>query len=313
MPNQQLWQGRIDTTTNRSGFRLHQVIQIQAVDDVKDKDNTFSFIGFASDEGVKRNKGRTGAAMAPDKIRTELAKLPYGYDLKTKLIDVGNVVCENDELEKAQEELGNQIYKLFQQRVTPIIIGGGHETLYGHYLGARKHIGPERTLGIINIDAHFDLRHDEIPSSGTMFRQILEQDKRAGYLCLGIQEFGNTRLLFETADRFGCAYVQADDIRPDNIWRTLEKIDLFAGQYEDIIVTLCTDSIMASAAPGVSAPSPMGLDPQLVKRLLKYTVARKNVRSFDISEVNPLVDENGKTVKLAAYLIAETMKSFHKN
>ena len=36
-----------------------------------------------------------------------------------------------------------------------------------------------KSLGIINIDAHFDIRpYDEQPSSGTMFRQILENDPR---------------------------------------------------------------------------------------------------------------------------------------
>src|SRR5699024_1482369 len=133
---------------------------------------------------VKRNQGRQGAAEAPDKIRKELAKLPYRFNHKPSLIDVGTVACEEDRMEAAQAELGDHIYTLMQKQLTPIIVGGGHETLYGHYLGIRKQIGHDRTLGIINIDAHFDLRHDEQPSSGTMFRQILEQDQKAGYLCL---------------------------------------------------------------------------------------------------------------------------------
>lgn len=286
------------------------MVQTKSIDDITTTGNTFGVIGFASDEGVKRNQGRPGAAEAPDKIRAEFAKLPSRFNTKTNLIDVGTVACEDDRMEAAQAELGDYIYTLLQKQVTPIIIGGGHETLYGHYLGARKQIGNDRTLGIINIDAHFDLRDDEKPSSGTMFRQILEQDQKTGYLCLGIQEFGNTTSLFETADHFGCEYVSADAIRTDNTGRVFDRVDAFAKRHEDVIVTLCTDSLMAAAAPGVSAPSPLGLTPQLAKRLLQHAVANENVRSFDISEVNPLVDENGKTVKLAAYLMAETMASF---
>lgn len=208
-------------------------------------------------------------------------------------------------------ELGKHIGALFDAALTPIILGGGHETLYGHYLGVRKYLGSESKLGIINIDAHFDMRDDALPSSGTMFRQIMETDTNAGYLCLGIQKFGNTQKLFDNADHYGCQYLLQNEVETQSFQRIQEKIDGFIKNYDYIMLTLCSDSIMASDAPGVSAPSPLGLDPKTVKRLLTYIAANEKTISFDISEVNPSVDENGKTVKLAAYLVAEVMKSFH--
>ena len=61
-----------------------------------------------------------------------------------------------------------------------------------------NHIGEDASLGIINIDAHFDLRsYEEQPSSGTMFRQILEHDENSSYFVLGIQRYGNTQELFD--------------------------------------------------------------------------------------------------------------------
>src|SRR5699024_8437065 len=242
-------------------------------------------------------------AQAPGVILQSFAKLPYLMDGQT--IDVGNVHCEGEALEAAQAELGYYIKETFQTGVTPIIFGGGHETLYGHYLGARAYIGPEKTLGIINIDAHFDMRNDPEPSSGTMFRQILEEDDKAGYLCLGIQAFGNTKALFETAEKHGSAYILEKDIGVNDFHETFAAIDEFSKRYDYLIVTLCTDSIVASAAPGVSAPSPLGLDPKTVRALLTYVAGKRHLLSFDISEVNPLVDERDKTVKLAAHLVAE--------
>lgn len=306
--DKELWNGRVDDDSDLSHFRFHQAIKVQDINDLTKNDNAFGIIGFSSDEGVRRNKGRLGAAQAPDEIRKFLAKLPYNLDEKIKTIDTGNVVCENGELENAQTELGEQINKLFHNNTTPVVIGGGHETLYGHYLGVREYIGADKTLGIVNIDAHFDLRDDPEPSSGTMFRQILEQDEQAGYLCLGVQEFGNTKALFQTADKYGCFYIMEDEIDTDN---TCKEIDRFSNAHDYIMLTLCTDSIISSAAPGVSAPSPLGLDPRTVKKLLTYIAAKENILSFDISEVNPLVDENNKTVRLAAYFLAETMKSFN--
>ncbi|WP_229683186.1 formimidoylglutamase [Virgibacillus oceani] len=306
-----MWQGRIDSETDKKQFRFHQIVQLKDINDIDKNENAFSIIGFECDEGVRRNKGRIGAAAAPNEIRKMISKLPYNIEA-TETNDVGNVVCENGQLENAQRELGNHIYKLLHQSNTPIILGGGHETLYGHYLGVRDFIGEKHSLGIVNIDAHFDMRDEVVPSSGTMFKQILDQDKNAGYLCLGIQEFGNTKSLFETADSYGCKYIYEENIATNNYTNTFETIDRFARQYDYIMLTLCTDSIISSEAPGVSAPSPFGLEAKVVRKLLRYIGAKENITSFDISEVNPVVDENGKTVRLAANLVAEVMKSLTK-
>ncbi|SFA95644.1 formiminoglutamase [Lentibacillus halodurans] len=305
-----LWNGRIDDTEDPASYRFHQDVQVMNLNELASDQGAFGIIGFASDEGVKRNKGRQGAAQAPDLIRQCLAKLPYNLDCRT--FDVGNVYCEGSALEEAQGELGRHVAGILQTGIAPIILGGGHETLYGHYLGAREYVGPDITVGMINIDAHFDMRSDSEPSSGTMFRQILEQDTHAGYLCLGIQEFGNTKALFQTAKAYGCEYILDKHIDHNDFRDTFAMIDNFSKRYDYLMMTLCTDSIAASAAPGVSAPSPLGLDPKTVRMLLTYVARKGNLLSFDISEVNPLVDENEKTIRLAAYLVAETMRNFHK-
>lgn len=304
------WHGRIDSETDQDSFRFHQVITCKHLNKLEKKDGEFAILGFACDEGVRRNKGRLGARMAPIEIRKHLAKIPYHFPNGLLTIDVGDIICEHGELEKAQAELGQTIHQLFLKGYNPIILGGGHETLYGHYLGARAYIGSNRKLGIINIDAHFDMREEETPSSGTMFRQILEQDDQVGYLCLGIQKLGNTKALFQTAERYGCTYILEEDIQTNHFQNTFETIDVFSSKYDAIIVTLCTDVINASAAPGVSAPSPLGIEANTVRTLLRHIIAMEKTISFDISEVNPLFDENEKTVRLAAYLVAEVIHSF---
>lgn len=307
-----LWNGRVDDWEDPASFRFHQLVQVIGTDELTSGENGFGILGFASDEGVRRNKGRQGAARAPDAIRQSLAALPYHLDGSGKIADVGNVYCEGDKLAEAQAELGQFASGILKKGLTPIILGGGHETLYGHYLGAREFVGHDKTIGIVNIDAHFDMRNDPEPSSGTMFRQILEKDDKAGYLCLGIQELGNTRALFQTAERLGCQYILAKNLAVNDFKDTFTAIDDFSKRHDYLVLTLCTDSIVASAAPGVSAPSPFGLDPKTVKTLLTYIAGKTNVLSFDISEVNPPVDESNKTVRLAAYLVAETIHGFYK-
>lgn len=297
------WEGRIDEQSKSK--RLHQVIQNTQLNNVeKSEYNGLGIVGFECDEGVRRNKGRVGASRAPNEIRKSMASIPYHYARK-KVIDLGNVTCDDQNLEGAQRRLGEHVTRLIKSNYIPIILGGGHETFYGHYLGVRDALGSDKKVGIINLDAHFDLRQDDIPSSGTMFRQALENDKNIAYLCIGIQELGNTKELFETAKKHDVSYVLEKDIY--QIDKTFKIIDEFSKKKDYVIYTICTDSVNQAYAPGVSAPAPFGLEPSIVRAITERIVLQPNFLSFDVSEVNPLLDIGNKTARLMAYIVSEIM------
>ena len=67
--------------------------------------------------------------------------------------------------------------------INRFLIGGGHDIAYAQYLATRE-VYSDASIGIINIDAHFDTRPDEPPTSGTMFREILDNDENVDYLVL---------------------------------------------------------------------------------------------------------------------------------
>ncbi|MBT2604363.1 formimidoylglutamase [Bacillus sp. ISL-53] len=313
-PTLKYWNGRIDSQTDLDSFRYHQRVRLAPISELATSANasrTFGLIGFKCDEGVKRNKGRVGAAEGPDHIRQSLAKLPCHLPSQTELVDAGDVICESTEMEAAQSQLGSAVARILESKAIPIILGGGHETLYGHYLGIRKSLGPKARLGIINIDAHFDMRpYENETSSGTMFKQILDEDQSCGYLCVGIQKQGNTRALFETAERGKVDYILEEDLSLYEMDETKRRINEFAKENDYIMLTLCTDVIDSAYAPGVSAPSPFGLDPKLVRAIIRHIVSNEKILSFDISEVNPSLDENNKTVTLAGHLINEVLLHF---
>lgn len=298
------WNGRVDNTPESK--RFHQVVETTKVDDLEKTDTqAFSLIGFECHEGVRRNKGRLGAKDAPNVIRAQLSSLPY-HPTEKKFVDVGNLSCEDKDLEGAQERLGDSVAALLEKHYTPIILGGGHETFYGHYLGVRKHVGPDKKIGMINLDAHFDLRSDPVPSSGTMFRQILERDKHAHYLCIGIQELGNTLELFDTAKKYDVQYVKETDVHP--IEDTYDVITTFAKEHDFVIYTICTDVMNQAIAPGVSAPAPFGLDEETVRHVSNHIVQLTNFVSMDVSEVNPSYDLDNRTSRLISYVLADVMQ-----
>jgi formiminoglutamase len=315
-PSSNHWIGRIDSKTDPLSFRFHQQVKLMDLTaDTKEAGagQSFGLIGFKCDEGVIRNRGRRGAAKAPEEVRLAIAKLPWHLPPNANVFDTGDIECVGENMEEAQAELGKAVSSLFKKGVTPVIIGGGHETFYGHYLGVREYLGPEASVGIINIDAHFDMRpYDQQTSSGTMFKQILDQDQNCGYLAAGIQKLGNTAALFETARKYNVSYILEEQLSSAETAGALKQIDDFAVQYDTLILTLCTDAINSSFAPGVSAPSPFGLDPKTVRKLVRYIVSKDKTISFDVCEVNPSFDEGKKTIALAAHFIKEALMNFNK-
>ncbi|MCT9846979.1 arginase family protein, partial [Leclercia adecarboxylata ATCC 23216 = NBRC 102595] len=64
------------------------------------------------------------------------------------------------ELEAGQAELGTVVSGLLNAHDLAVVLGGGHETAYASYQGlvGSKHVGEKTRIGILNLDAHFDLR-----------------------------------------------------------------------------------------------------------------------------------------------------------
>ena len=97
-PDQSQWYGRIDSTDNYDAFRWHQWIQpldLTSFTPLSKNEVHVALLGFASDEGVRRNQGRTGAAKGPSSIRKELRNLPCSFTQSLKLYDAGDIFCEN--------------------------------------------------------------------------------------------------------------------------------------------------------------------------------------------------------------------------
>jgi formiminoglutamase len=63
------------------------------------------------------------------------------------------------------------------------------------------------------------------------------------------------------------------------------------------------DVFSSSVAPGVSAPTSLGIMPHDFFKCLKLITDSKKLIAFDISEVNPNLDNNDLTSRLAANLI----------
>jgi len=325
LENLDQWHGRVDSEDNYNAFRWHQCVKLMSLavedQDVHKGPLGIAFLGFQSDEGIRRNKGRGGAINGPASIRHELANLPCYFDPSVALFDAGDVVCEDGNLEESQRQLGIAVERLLQLNLFPIVLGGGHEVAFGHYQGLMKHWASKEMsprIGIFNFDAHFDLRpYPNGGNSGTMFRQIADLNAESGlpflYFCAGVQRYSNTIELFRTAEALGVRYKLAKDLIQEDHWQLSESIGAFVGQADHLYVTVCADVFSSAFAPGVSAPQPLGLDPELALKILKRLVRSGKVISFDIAEVSPRFDKDNITASLAKVLIFTVVNTLCQN
>ncbi|MFZ4931806.1 formimidoylglutamase [Chryseobacterium sp. Mn2064] len=299
-----IWQGRLDGEE-----LLHHRI-FQRVKEERNYDNisTDDFVlhGFAVDEGVRRNKGRLGAKDAPDVIRKNMSNFPVIFpDFSMK--DFGNVTCEDSNLENTQNNLAKNVSKVLLKGGKSLVLGGGHEVTYAHYLGIKTAF-PEQKIGIINIDAHFDNRQPEKgvgPSSGTGFWQIA-QEGPINSLHIGIQRNSNTLKLFDTAHQYGMKYILADELFFENLSSIYQRIDDLLDTVDFAYLTICMDVFNASIAPGVSASAYNGIFADATfMHFYRHILKNKKLVALDVAEVNPSFDIQDRTARLAACLVNE--------
>ncbi|MEN9836051.1 MAG: Formimidoylglutamase [Pseudomonadota bacterium] len=309
-PDMTLWQGRPDAPSGSAMFQIVRPLDLTSVQPGQLQGPAFGLLGFACDEGVRRNLGRTGAASGPPAARRAFARLPVHRD-GVGLYDAGDINCDDGNLEASQETLAAAIARLHGLGLTPILIGGGHELAFGHFLGLTAAY-PGKAIGTVNIDAHLDMRpliDQKLASSGTPFLQAAELCQKLGiafdYTCIGAQLSGNSRMLLDTARHHKASVVMAQQLEP-SLDSAADRVCRQLGSKHKInYLTICLDAFSVASAPGVSAPQATGLSPVTLLPWLRTWSASGKFKSYDIAELSPPLDQDHRTERLAAQLIFE--------
>jgi formiminoglutamase len=268
-------------------------------------------VGFPQDEGVRRNLGRPGAAAAPAEIRRWLYRLtPWDgtsdADLAAlNLLDLGNLRIAGT-LEQTQEHLAEVVAALLNAGAVPIVLGGGHETAFGHYLG---YVRAGRPAAILNLDAHLDVRPfpPDQGHSGSPFRQALTHPTHPllpdRYACLGAQPFAVARDHLNFVREGGGRVYWAPELA--GCLERVFRAELSRGRQSQcsLYVTLDADVVRAADVPGVSAPNPLGLPAAEVAACARLAGAAPGVASFDVVEVAPPLDLDGRSARWAALAV----------
>ncbi len=306
-PDPRLFQTRGDPTDPRMGDLV-----LRGVDDIPESVRV-ALIGAPQDIGVVRNGGRPGSAAGPDAIRAMFYRLtpydvagdhsiPSGY-----VVDLGDVNCQG-ELEEIHDRVEEVVLELRARDLFPIVLGGGHDIAYP---AARGGLGSGTGGGLVNVDAHLDVRQpNPHRNSGTSLRMLVEEGTVDGARLVefGIQSHANAQAHARWLAGAGGTILTLDESRARGFPRTFAlALEIATSGGRSAHGSLDIDSVVGSSAPGVSAPMPDGLAAGEFLAAARSMGRHPSLVSIDIAELNPLLDCDNRTARLAARALMEIL------
>ncbi len=253
-----------------------------------------ALLGLPDDTGVRLNNGRTGAAGGPKAFRAALAR--YGAADSAvgplpRVFDAGDVMPTGS-LDKTHERVTEATAALLERGLFPIAVGGGHDLTYPFVRAvAAKH--PK--LAGIYFDAHLDVR--ETAGSGMPFRRLVED---CGVSALHLHGF---RPLVNSLEHLDWFRAHGGRTHPENAKVALPRA-------KNLFVSFDLDVLDAAHAPGVSALNPAGWNVREAEAWVRACGADPRVRCFDLMELNPAHDPDGRTARIAAHLFLSFLQGF---
>ena len=271
-----------------------------------------ALMGYSGEEGVRRNQGRLGTGEGPAAIRKGLGTLAHHLPDNLPILDYGDIFTWEGDLEATHRVITDLTYQLLKSNHFPVWLGGGHDLAFAHGSGVLQFAQENgKKLGIVNLDAHFDLRPlvDGKGHSGSPFYQLASNfPSQFHYLALGIQRAANPKSLFQAAEKLNTKFLVMEDFRLQRWEYIEEQISWFLDQVDALYLSVDLDGFSSAYAPGVSAPSPMGFDPEVAFKVFDLLGKSKKLISLDVVELNPTYDQDQATGRLAARCVEYVLR-----
>lgn len=267
----------------------------------------FVLVGIPQDYGVARNNGRPGARHAPKRIRAALDKLPALVAANQGLIlDLGDITVTSN-LEETLLIQYRVVKQLLDDNKRVLILGGGNDISFPDLSAMSDTFG---SIAALNIDSHFDVREGVQPTSGTPYRQAIENGKLDPdqFYEIGCKPETNSTKHQRYLELNGAHIVWLSSLRNQGIESAFEGI-LSSIKARSIFWGIDFDVVRSSDAPGVSASYPVGLTAEEICTIADLAGRDERTRMVEISEVNPVYDIDNRTSQLAAMFIARYLRS----
>jgi formiminoglutamase len=252
--------------------------------------------------------------LAPGLVRETLRRISTydvetGQELEAAVRDLGDVPVAGLSPADAFVPIRDAAEAAVPEHRLTLLLGGNNAVTRpaAHALGV-----PLANVGLVTLDAHFDMREtDEGPMNGNPIRCLLEDGMPGWNICqIGLAPFANTAKMHRDAQGAGIAVTTLADCRRRGIEAVVDEALARLSRKEAIMVDFDIDVIDRAQCPGAPGARPGGMPAEMFFAAARRLAADPRVRLVDLTEFDPSLDVAGITALTAARWVAEVLAGF---
>lgn len=303
--------------------KLGEKIRVaEKLEDLEKTSAKFVIFGIPEDIGVRANYGRAGTAAAwPEFLKSFLNVQENEFNAGEEMLLLGEVDTSKamqkagnidssdpnyvqklgDLVTQLDEAVSEVVKKVISAGKFPVIIGGGHNNAYGNLKGASEAFG--RSINVLNIDAHTDLRTTDYRHSGNGFSYALKNGFLKRYSVFGLQKNYTPQYIFDEMNKSQALHFRLLEELPKEERILAFKQSLDFVKQERFGLELDCDAIASFPS---SAVSPAGLSLDEVRKLLQEVAKEQNCCYLHICEA--MAADHFSTGKALTYFVTDFIR-----
>ena len=255
-----------------------------------------------------------GCDLAPQLLRRTLRRVgtydvETGRSLSALVRDRGDVALDGLTIEQATEPLRNAVAESVAQHALTLVVGGNNAVTRPAALGVGL---PLDRVGLITLDAHFDMRDlDQGLSNGNPVRALIEDGLPGRNIAqLGLASFANTARMHGDALAAGNCVITMDTVRRKGIAAAVDKALAHVSHCEALVLDCDIDVIDRAQMPGAPGARPGGMQVDDFFAAVRRIASEPRVRVIDLTEWDPPLDATDLSALTAARWAAECIAGY---
>jgi formiminoglutamase len=263
-------------------------------------------------ERASVNTGRYD--LAPGVIRRTLARfsrydVETGEELVLRIHDAGDVAVQGVSPEDGFAPIRDAVQRCTAGHPLTLLLGGHNAVTRpaAHGLGV-----PLAQVGLITLDAHFDLRDtDGGLLNGNPIMALLEDGLPGGNICqVGLAPFANTARMHGIARDAGIGVWTIADCKRSGIVPILERALARLSHVSAVMIDFDIDVIDRAQCPGAPGARPGGMPADMFFEAARYLGRQRQVKLVDLTEFDPSLDVSDITALTAGRWACEILAGF---
>jgi len=252
--------------------------------------------------------------LAPETVRRALKRfstfdLVDELELDLAVRDVGDVPVQTMMPSEGFAPIRDAVAECAGRHELTLLIGGNNAVTRPAAHGLNLPLGQ---IGLITLDAHFDMRDTAHgPMNGNPVRCLLEDGLPGANICqIGLALFANTRAMYEDALAAGIEVWDIEQVLDEGIGAAIDAALEHLSHVEAILVDFDIDVIDRAQLPGAPGARPGGLPAAEFFRAARRLAAEPRVRLVDLTEFDPSLDVSDISALTAGRWVCEILAGY---